>query len=193
MFKKNLVKHLSLRLRFHLVVVLVLLCSLVLVAVSTSKTSYAEEAKSLVNQTQTTYTLEIGQKVTSRCGYIKDYLTKGFRINELASRQNRVRGWEYLLQSLTSLKKDYEKLNKDYSPLAEKVTSLQAQLEQFRKDFEAYDSKLQELITVNCQVAPELFWAKLNEVKSYRSAIALAVETFNGNLEAAIIQEEQTW
>jgi hypothetical protein len=43
-------------------------------------------------------TPEIEQKLTARCPVIKEYLAQTVRINELAARQNKVRGWEYLLE-----------------------------------------------------------------------------------------------
>ena len=56
------------------------------------------------------YNTEIEQKLTTRCPVIKEYLAQTVRINELAARQNKVRGWEYLLRSLDSLEGNYSKL-----------------------------------------------------------------------------------
>jgi len=139
------------------------------------------------------YTPEIEQKLTARCPVIKDYLAQTVRINELAARQNKVRGWEYLLRSLDSLKNSYNNLGVYYDELSKNTQSLRQQLEQFKVDFEAYDGQFQRLLSVDCRSNPQKFWGELNTLRSFRSGVALSSENYKLNLSGVISKEEAKW
>jgi chromosome segregation ATPase len=139
------------------------------------------------------YNTEIEQKLTARCPVIKDYLAQTVRINELAARQNKVRGWEYLLRSLDSLKNSYNNLGANYDELSKNTQSLRQQLEQFKVDFEAYDGQFQRLLSVDCKANPQQFWNELNTLRSFRSGVALSSENYKLNLSGVISKEESKW
>jgi hypothetical protein len=171
-----------------LILVMFILASGVIVPVNntTAEVVPAEPATTI-------YSEAIGAKLISRCNYVKDYLSQTFRINELASRSSNVRGWEYILQNIESLRRDYERLNKDYTNLDKFLITARAQLDQFKKDFESYDQESQKLIAMDCITKPDLFWAQLNTVRSYRSGIALAAENFELGLSNILKAEEVKW
>lgn len=151
-------------------------------------------AKSAPAEAQnSTYTPEIGTKLVTRCDLIKDYLSKTVRIGELSSRQNKVRGWEYILRHLDDLESSYGKFSVDYSELSANSAELRKQLEQFKVDFEAYDKEFQKLLNTDCKNSPEAFWKQLDTVISFRSGIALSSENYKANLAAAISKEGVKW
>ena len=139
------------------------------------------------------YNTEIEQKLTTRCPVIKEYLAQTVRINELAARQNKVRGWEYLLRSLDSLEGNYSKLGVSYEELKKSTLGLRQQLEQFKVDFEAYDGQFQRLLSVDCRSNPQKFWGELNTLRSFRSGVALSSENYKLNLSGVISKEESKW
>lgn len=145
------------------------------------------------NVAVSTYNSEIANKLVTRCDLIKDYLSKTVRINELAARQNKVRGWEYLLRRLSNLEDSYGKFSTDYSVLAADIVSLRQQLEQFKVDFEAYDGEFQRLLATNCTNNPQGFWKQLETVRSFRAGIALSAENYKTNLSNVISKEEGKW
>lgn len=149
--------------------------------------------RSSATPNSSTYTQETGNKLVTRCDLIKDYLSKTVRINELAARQNRVRGWEYVLRRLDSLGESYDKFNVNQSELSSNLSSLRQQLEQFKVDFEAYDSEFQRLLVVNCKNDPQGFWRQLETVKSFRAGIALSAENYKNSLSSAISKEDAKW
>lgn len=155
------------------------------------------EPKPVVNgpvaQINTPYTEEVKNKLTSRCDLIKDYLGNTVRINELAARQNKVRGWEYFLRSLEGLKTSYESFEVDYSDLEKKILSLRRQLDQFKTDFEAYDSQFQRLLSIDCKSNPEDFWNALNATRSFRSGVSLSSENYKLNLSSVMGSEIPKW
>ncbi|HRV75843.1 MAG: hypothetical protein H6799_02470 [Candidatus Nomurabacteria bacterium] len=148
--------------------------------------SYAFNEDNIYNQ-------EIGSKIVSRCDIIKEYLSKTVRISELAARQNRVRGWEYILRRLDNLEEGYIRFNVDHSELASALVSLRQQLEQFKVDFEAYDGEFQRLLSVSCKLDPQNFWKQLETLRSFRSGIALSAENYTNNLNSAISVEDKKW
>lgn len=141
----------------------------------------------------TVYTQDIGNKLVTRCDLIKEYLSKSVRINELAARQNRVRGWEYVLRRLGNLNESYAKFNVNHSELGSNLSSLRQQLEQFKVDFEAYDSEFQRLLAINCKTNPQEFWRQLETLRSFRNGIALSVENYKASLSAVISKEDAKW
>jgi len=141
----------------------------------------------------TTYTPEIASKLVTRCDIIKDYLSSTVRIDELATRQNKVRGWEYVLRRLVNLEESYSRFNVDYKPLSSDIASLRRQLEQFKVDFEAYDSEFQRLLSVSCKSNPQEFWRELETLRAFRAGIALSVENYKASLESAITKEDAKW
>lgn len=139
------------------------------------------------------YSEQIGTKLVTRCDLIKDYLSRSVRINELSSRQNKVRGWEYVLRHLDDLEASYGKFSVDYSELSANIADLRKQLEQFKVDFEAYDSEFQKLLNTDCKMNPEAFWKQLDTVVSFRSGIALSSENYKASLNAVISKEGLKW
>ncbi len=139
------------------------------------------------------YNSDIAQKIVGRCDLIKDYLTQTARINELAARQNKVRGWEYILRQLESTGQSYAKLNVSSDELKSGVTNLKKQLDQFKTDFEVYDGAFQKLNNIDCVNQPEAFWNQLQNVRGLRSGVALASDNFNLNLSNLLAQEEAKW
>lgn len=139
------------------------------------------------------YAPDIASKLVTRCDLIKDYLSKTVRISELSARQNKVRGWEYVLRHLDDLESSYGKFSVDYSELSANSAELRKQLEQFKVDFEAYDSEFQKLLNTDCKNSPEAFWKQLDTVISFRAGIALSSENYKVNLGAAISKEGAKW
>jgi hypothetical protein len=139
------------------------------------------------------YNPDIANKLVNRCDFIADYLSQTARINELAARQNKVRGWEFILRRLGEVQQGYSKFNIDYADLAGDINKLRSQLEQFKVDFEVYDDEFQGLIAIDCGTNPERFWQKLESVKTFRSGIALASENFTNSLDELLKKEESKW
>jgi hypothetical protein len=150
-------------------------------------------AVAVEESTQSSYNSDIAFKLTSRCDLVKDYLSQTARINELAARQNKVRGWEYILRQLSESKPKYEKFNVDYSELASAVQSLKLQLEQFKVDFENYDLAFDKLVKSDCVRQPEIFWRQLETLRSFRAGVSLASENFKSSLGQTIAREELKW
>ncbi len=150
-------------------------------------------AVAIEESTQSSYNSDIAAKLTSRCDLVKDYLSQTARINELAARQNKVRGWEYILRQLGESKPKYDKFSVDYSELALSVQSLKLQLEQFKVDFENYDAAFDRLIRLDCVRQPELFWRQLETLRSFRAGVSLASENFKISLGQIIAREELKW
>ena len=149
--------------------------------------------KSFAVGENSTYSPEIGNKIVTRCDLIKDYLSKRVRINELAARQNRVRGWEYILRRLDNLNDGYNKFNVSHTELSSNLVSLRQQLEQFKVDFEAYDGEFQRLLSVDCKSDPQGFWRQLETLRSFRNGIALSAENYKNNLDQVISKEDSKW
>lgn len=143
--------------------------------------------------TGSSYNSDIAQKLVNRCDLIKDYLAQTARINELAARQNKVRGWEYILRQLEVTGQNYTKFNVDEAGLKSGVATLKKQLEQFKADFEVYDGAFQKLNSLDCAKQPEVFWNALENVRSLRTGIALAADNFNLNLSNLLQGEEAKW
>lgn len=139
------------------------------------------------------YTAETATKLVTRCDLIKDYLSKTVRINELSARQNKVRGWEYILRRLADLEDSYGKFSVDYSELSATNNNLRKQLEQFKVDFEAYDGEFQRLLNIDCKTDPAGFWRQLDNVRSFRSGISISSENYKASLSSAISKEEVKW
>jgi hypothetical protein len=139
------------------------------------------------------YNSEIESKLISRCSFINEYISQTARINELAARQNKVRGWEFILRRLGEIQQGYEKFDIDYAELAGNISRLRSQLEQFKVDFEAYDREFQRLISINCRNNPLGFWTQLEVVRSFRSGIALASENFTSSFNETLKSEEAKW
>jgi chromosome segregation ATPase len=175
----NRINHLVLGL-----VVIIIFSSLVVVPQRTS----AENTITL-----TTYNPSIAQKLTSRCDLVKDYLAQTARINELAARQNKVRGWEYVLRRLGESKSKYSKFGVDYKELDGSLQSLNQQLEQFKVDFETYDAAFQRLQSMDCVKQPETFWNQLETLRSFRNGVALAADNFKTSLSQVLAREEAKW
>lgn len=168
----------------------------VLVALSISISavlSFGSSGLSPVSAESTPYSTDIASKLVTRCDLIKDYLSKTVRINELATRQNKVRGWEYILRQLDDLQDNYGRFSVDYSELSANIAPLRQQLEQFKVDFEAYDREFQKLLNTDCRVDPGGFWAQLDTVKSFRSGITLSSDNYKASLLLAISKEEAKW
>ncbi len=173
--------------RLRLATLISLAFLFIVLALSVSRTSAVEDA------TQSSYNSDIAAKLTSRCDLVKDYLSQTARINELAARQNKVRGWEYILRQLGESKPKYDKFSVDYSELALSVQSLKLQLEQFKVDFENYDAAFDRLIRLDCVRQPELFWRQLETLRSFRAGVSLASENFKISLGQIIAREELKW
>lgn len=141
----------------------------------------------------TPYTQEVFQKLLSRCDLIQNYLSNSARISELAARQNKVRGWEYVLRQAEDLSDQYKKFNKDKSNFDQSLSSLRSQLTQFKKDFEAYDEEFSKLNGLSCSSNPSQFWEQLNKVRTFRSGVHLATVTYEANLELFFKTEEAIW
>lgn len=139
------------------------------------------------------YNSDIAQKVVSRCDLIRDYLAQTARINELAARQNKVRGWEYILRQLEITGQSYAKFGESTSGLSSEVATLKQQLEQFKADFELYDGAFTKLNAIDCSKQPENFWNSLENVRALRTGIALAADNFNLRLDALLKNEEAKW
>ena len=139
------------------------------------------------------YNGDIAARLTSRCDLVKSYLLDNVRINELDARQNRVRGWEYVLRRLGGMQSTYTKFGIDYSPLAKTLFGLRQQLEQFKVDFESYDSEFLKLNSIDCRKDPEGFWRQLETTRSFRAAIALSAEDYQQTLEQTLNAEEAKW
>ncbi|MDQ5913406.1 MAG: hypothetical protein QG623_24 [Patescibacteria group bacterium] len=139
------------------------------------------------------YNDSIGQKLVTRCDLIKDYLAQTVRINELAARQNKVRGWEYILRQLAENKPVYSKFNISYSELEADIKVLKQQLEQFKVDFEAYDGAFQRLISIDCKNQPQQFWVQLEDLRSFRAGVSLAAENYSASVTQVISREEAKW
>ncbi len=140
-----------------------------------------------------TYNTDVAQKLTSRCGLIKDYLSQTARINDLAARQNKVRGWEYILRRLKESKSKYEKFEVSFNELEATLEPLNQQLEQFKVDFETYDSAFQRLQSIDCEKQPENFWSQLQTLRAFRTGISLAAENFKASLSQVLAKEEVKW
>lgn len=143
--------------------------------------------------TGSSYNSDIAAKLNSRCDLIKDYLSQTVRINELVSRQNKVRGWDYVLRQMDSTAQSYAKFDVNPQDLKNGVSELKKQLEQFKADFEIYDDAFQKLNQIDCAKQPEVFWAQLENVRGMRAGIALAAENFGTNLEGLLKAEEAKW
>lgn len=141
----------------------------------------------------TTYSPEIASKLVTRCDIIKDYLSKTVRIDELATRQNKVRGWEYILRRLDNLEESYKKFNVDNNELSSNIVSLRQQLEQFKVDFEAYDGEFQRLLAVSCKANPQEFWRQLETLRSFRAGIALSADNYKASLSSVVAKEDVKW
>lgn len=139
------------------------------------------------------YNTSIAQKLISRCDLIKDYLAQTARINELAARQNKVRGWEYVLRRLGETKSKYQKFGVDYKELDASLQSLNQQLEQFKVDFETYDAAFQRLQAIDCARQPEAFWNQLETLRSFRNGVSLAADNFKLSLSQVLAKEEARW
>lgn len=159
-----------------------------LVGVSSSGVLYAVD-----EPTPSTYNDSIGQKLVTRCDLVKEYLSQTVRINELAARQNKVRGWEYILRQLSENKSAYEKFEIGFSQLESNIKDLRQQLEQFKVDFEAYDASFQRLLSISCQNQPKQFWDQLEVLRSFRSGVSLAAENYKTSLSNVISIEEAKW
>lgn len=136
---------------------------------------------------------DISVKLVTRCDLIKEYLSKTVRINELSARQNKVRGWEYILRRLSYLQDSYGKFSVDYSELSSTNNDLRRQLEQFKVDFEAYDKEFQKLVGTDCKADPAGFWRQLDNVRSFRAGISLSSDSYKNSLSSAIAKEEAKW
>ncbi len=161
--------------------------------VALSSSFFYSSVAAVETSTGSSYNADIAQKLVSRCDLIRDYLTQTTRINELAARQNKVRGWEYILRQLESTGDSYTKLNEDSSNLKAGVSSLKKQLEQFKADFEVYDGAFQRLNAIDCAKQPEIFWRELEGVRTLRTGIALASDNFNLSLDNLLKSEEAKW
>ncbi len=168
---------------------LVLLLAITVLSSFFSVKSFAIDESS----TPSSYNNDIGQKLVTRCDLIKDYMSQTVRINELAARQNKVRGWEYILRQLSENKSAYAKFNVSFTELEGKVKELKQQLEQFKVDFEAYDAAFQRLLSVSCKDQPQEFWYQLEVLRSFRSGVSLAAENYKNSLGSVILKEEAKW
>lgn len=137
------------------------------------------------------YSPELEQKITTRCPSIREYLSEQVRISELATRQNKVRGWEFLLRNLKSLQSKYESLGLDQTSLNSELSQLSSQLEQFKVDFEAYDVQMQQLINTDCRAQPELFWQRLQSARSFRTGISLSSHNYSQNIQRTIRDQQK--
>lgn len=151
--------------------------------------SSAEE----LGTSSSSYNSDIAQKLSSRCELIKDYLSQTARINDLAARQNKVRGWEYVLRKLKEHKSQYERFGIPYTELESNLVVLNEQLEQFKVDFETYDSAFQRLQSIDCVKQPEAFWNQLETLRSFRTGISLAADNFKASLSQVLAKEEAKW
>lgn len=165
----------------------ILLALLMVLASLNTKPAGAEDNLS------TPYSPEIGSKLVTRCDLIKDYLSRTVRINELSTRQNKVRGWEYILRRLSNLQEGYSKFGVDYNELSSEMASLRRQLDQFKVDFEAYDAEFQSLLGVSCKDNPQEFWRQLETLRSFRSGIALSSENYKNSLMGVVVKESNKW
>lgn len=141
----------------------------------------------------TTYNNDIGSRLSTRCPLVRDYLSERVRINDLANRQNKVRGWEYILRRMESLKRNYINFDVKIADLDSSIRSLRQQLEQFKVDFEAYDREFQRLLNIDCARNPQAFWNQLNTLRSFRSGVALASENYKASLSNSLIKEGLKW
>lgn len=168
-------------------VISLFLISLMVLASSTTRPVKAED------NSPTPYNSEIASRLVTRCDLIKDYLSKTVRINELSTRQNKVRGWEYMLRRLSNLQEGYSKFGVDYNELSSEMASLRRQLDQFKVDFEAYDAEFQSLLGVSCKDSPQEFWRQLETLRSFRSGIALSSENYKNSLMGVVVKESNKW
>ena len=168
---------------------IILLLAITVLGSFLSVKSFAVDEGSLPSS----YNNAIGQQLVTRCDLIKDYMSQTVRINELAARQNKVRGWEYILRQLSENKSAYVKFNVSYTELEAKIKDLKQQLEQFKVDFEAYDSAFQKLLSVSCKDQPQEFWYQLEVLRSFRSGVSLAAENYKNSLGSVILNEEAKW
>ena len=165
---------------------IILLLAITVLGSFLSVKSFAVDEGSLPSS----YNNAIGQQLVTRCDLIKDYMSQTVRINELAARQNKVRGWEYILRQLSENKSAYVKFNVSYTELEAKIKDLK---QQFKVDFEAYDSAFQKLLSVSCKDQPQEFWYQLEVLRSFRSGVSLAAENYKNSLGSVILNEEAKW
>jgi hypothetical protein len=137
----------------------------------------------------------LGKEIVGKCSQIKVYLKEDVRIHDLATRQNRVRAYEFILKRIRDIGEDQEDgLDEaSVSSFKDKISLAENQLTQFKNDFEVYDEKFVNLIDRDCSVNPEIFWDMYIDLKITRRALSNSTDFIDQKIMELITDGVKLW
>lgn len=117
--------------------------------------------------------------ITQFCPTTRQTL-KSIQKSDAYTRSHLGHSYETLISDyLTPLNLALVKLNRPDSTLSKLQISFVSARAKFNEDYITYSKSLEELIAIDCASVPEIFYAKLESVRSLRQTVASDVASLN--------------